>query len=76
MPAYKLLSFDDDGAIKAGIEHDGFVFNLASEIVFHGPESALTACRWIRRSDAGVILSWFSPKSPTAHRPGRSCWTV
>jgi methylaspartate ammonia-lyase len=57
MPAYKLLSFDDDGAIKAGIEHDGFVFNLASEIVFHGPESALTACRWIRRSDAGVILS-------------------
>ena len=30
MPAYKLLSFDDDGAIKVGIEDDGFVFNLAS----------------------------------------------
>ena len=38
MPAYKLLSYDDDGAIKVGIEDDGFVFNLASEIVFHGPE--------------------------------------
>ena len=41
MPAYKLLSYDDDGAIKAGIEVDGFVFNLASEIAFHGPESGI-----------------------------------
>ena len=61
MPAYKLLSFDDDGAIKAGIEDDGFIFNLASKIAFHGPEfgiddSSLDAAirRW---SDLELILT-------------------
>jgi 2-keto-4-pentenoate hydratase/2-oxohepta-3-ene-1,7-dioic acid hydratase in catechol pathway len=41
MASYKLLSYDDNGATKAGIEVDGFVFNLASEIAFHGPDSGI-----------------------------------
>ena len=39
MANYKLLSYNDDGVVKAGIEVDGWVFNLASEIAFHGPDS-------------------------------------
>jgi 2,4-didehydro-3-deoxy-L-rhamnonate hydrolase len=39
MASYKLLSYHDDGGVKAGIEVDGSVFNLASEIAFHGPDS-------------------------------------
>jgi 2,4-diketo-3-deoxy-L-fuconate hydrolase len=39
MPAYKLLSYHDNKEVKAGIAVDGSVFNLASEIAFHGPGS-------------------------------------
>ena len=39
MPAFKLLSYHENKEIKAGIEIDGSVFNLASEIAFHGPDS-------------------------------------
>jgi 2-keto-4-pentenoate hydratase/2-oxohepta-3-ene-1,7-dioic acid hydratase in catechol pathway len=38
MPSYKLLSYHDNDKIKAGVEVDGLVFNLASEIASHGPE--------------------------------------
>ena len=39
MPTYKLLSYHDNEKVKAGIEVDGSVFNLASEIAFHKPYS-------------------------------------
>ena len=39
MSSYKLLSYYDGDVIKAGLEVNGSVFNLASEIAFHGPDS-------------------------------------
>ncbi|MEE3000930.1 MAG: fumarylacetoacetate hydrolase family protein [Pseudomonadota bacterium] len=39
MSSYKLLSYDDNDDIKAGIKVDSSVFNLASEIAFHDPDS-------------------------------------
>ncbi|MBT3990541.1 MAG: fumarylacetoacetate hydrolase family protein [Rhodospirillaceae bacterium] len=41
MSDYKLLSYKDDGAVKAGIEVDGSIFNLASEVAFHAPDSGI-----------------------------------
>jgi 2-keto-4-pentenoate hydratase/2-oxohepta-3-ene-1,7-dioic acid hydratase in catechol pathway len=43
MPSYKLLSYHDDGTIKAGIEVEGSVFNLTSEIAFHAPDCGIDA---------------------------------
>ena len=41
MSSYKLLSYYDNDDIKAGIEVDGSVYNLASEITFHHPDSKI-----------------------------------
>jgi len=73
MASYKLLSYDDDGVIKAGIEVDGFVFNLASEIAFHGPDSGIdgsTLDTAIRRwSDLEPILSKIANSPSTRAKP-------
>ncbi len=73
MASYKLLSYDDAGTIKAGIEVDGFVFNLASEIAFHGPDANIdgtsldTAVR--RWSDLKPILSKIAGSPSTRAKP-------
>ena len=73
MASYKLLSYDDGGVIKAGIEVDGFVFNLASEIAFHGPDSGIdgssldTAIR--RWNDLKPILSKIANSPSTRAKP-------
>lgn len=41
MASYKLLSYHQDGLIKAGIEVDGSVFNLATELASHGPDAGI-----------------------------------
>ena len=73
MAAYKLLSYDDDGVIKAGIEVDGFVFNLASEVAFHGPDSGIdgsTLDTAIRRwSDLKPILTKIANSPSTRAKP-------
>ena len=70
MSSFKLLSYYDNGKIRAGIEVDGSVFNLEAELSFHEPDTNIDGSmldtaikRW---NDLEPILKKISisPSSP------------
>ena len=69
MVAYKLLTYFEGDAVKAGVEIDGFVYNLALEIAFHGPKTGIdgtTLDTAIRRwADLEPILTRISNSPST-----------